>query len=412
MPMKQHRTLPLEIMASSPKYLPAISSMSLGRAWNHDVAPKLAVCSRHGYRAIELFYEDLEYAARSLPSSYPAASPHTSFPNSTEWEEQQLAAASYIRHLCDLNSLDIICLQPFMHYEGLLDRNEHTKRIKKLELWFLIAKILRTDLIQIPSNFLPPSQCTSNQSLIVQDFREVADLGLKQTPPIRFAYEALCWGTHISTWDAAYKIVQAVNRPNFGTCIDTFNLAGRVYGDPASTTGKTPNAESDMAASLAKLRNIDVSKIFYVEVVDAERLPSPLIEGHPWHKPEQSPRMSWSRNARLFPFEKDAYLPILDIVKVLTEELGYTGYISFELFNRSMSEAGENVPEEHASRGARSWMKLCNLMGWDNDSELRDVKSGCEGAEMEVSENLTRRRSSGDGDVVSQNRVQLAPSKL
>jgi hypothetical protein len=70
------------------------------------------------------------------------------------------------------------------------------------------------------------------------------------------------------------------------------------------------------------------------------------------------------------------------------------------------------VPEEHASRGARSWMKLCNLMGWDNDSELRDVKSGCEGAEMEVSENLTRRRSSGDGDVVSQIRVQLAPSKL
>ena len=386
--------------------------MSLGRAWNHDIAPKLAACSRHGYKAIELFYEDLEYAARSLPSSYPVASPHSSFPDSTDWEEQQLSAASYIRHLCDFNNLDIICLQPFMHYEGLLDRTEHTQRIKKLKLWFLIAKILRTDLIQIPSSFLPPSQCSPDQTIIAQDFREVADLGLKQTPPIRFAYEALCWGTHISTWDAAYAIVQAVNRPNFGTCIDTFNLAGRVYGDPASTSGKTPTAESDMATSLAKLRKIDVSKIFYVEVVDAERLPSALVEGHPWHKSEQSPRMSWSRNARLFPFEKNAYLPILDIVKVLTEELGYTGYISFELFNRSMSEAGENVPEEHAARGARSWRKLCRYMGWDKGSDLRDVRGECEGTEIENSAILPRRRSSGDANALSQDRIQLAPSKL
>ena len=122
--------------------------------------------------------------------------------------------------------------------------------------------------------------------------------------------------------------------------------------------------------------------------------------------------MSWSRNARLFPFEKDAYLPILDIVKVLTEELGYTGYISFELFNRSMSEAGENVPEEHAARGARSWRMLCKVMGWDTGNELLDVEGECQGAKIELSDTLTRRRSSGNGEVVSQGRIELAPSKL
>jgi 4-hydroxyphenylpyruvate dioxygenase len=406
--MTEHQTLPLEIMTSSARYLPAISSMSLGRAWNHDIAPKLAACARHGFKAIEVFYEDLEYAARSLPTSHPAAPPNTSFANSTELDEQQLAAASYIRQLCDKHNLAILCLQPFMHYEGLISRTEHTKRLKKLSLWFHIAKTLRTDLIQIPSTFLPPSQCTSDLSAIISDFREVADLGLQQSPPIRFAHEALCWGTHTDTWDAAYDIVQAVDRPNFGTCIDTFNLAGRVYGDPTSPTGKTPNADADMAASLAKLRRIDVSKIFYFEVVDAERLASPLVEGHPWYKPEQNARMSWSRNARLFPFERTAYLPILDILRVLTEELGYTGYISFELFNRSMNEVGVNVPEEHAVRGARSWGKLCEVMGWEVEEGQRiDLVDGGEVVER-VEYDVVRQR----GREVEHSQIQLAPSKL
>ena len=165
--MTQHPPLPLEIMASTARYIPAISSMSLGRAWNHDIAPKLAACSRHGYKAIEVFYEDLEYAARSLPTSHPAAPPNTSFRDSTEWDEQQLAAASYIRHLCDKHNLSILCLQPFMHYEGLFSHPEHSKRLKKLSLWFRISQTLQTDLIQIPSAFLPPSQCTSNLSHIV-----------------------------------------------------------------------------------------------------------------------------------------------------------------------------------------------------------------------------------------------------
>lgn len=412
--MNQYQSLQLEIMASSARYLPAISSMSLGRAWNHDIAPKLAACSRHGYKAIELFYEDLEYAARSLPPSHPAAPPNTSFPNSTQWDEEQLAAATYIRHLCNQNKLEILCLQPFMHYEGLLDRSEHVERIKQLETWFRIAKTLRTDLIQIPSNFLLDSQCTPNQSTIVQDFQEVADMGLQQSPPIRFAYEALCWGTHIDTWDAAYAIVQAVDRPNFGTCLDTFNIAGRVYADPADPTGKTPTADADMQASLAKLRTIDLRKVFYVEVVDAERLPTPLVAGHPWYRPEQRARMSWSRNARLFPFERTAYLPILDILNVITEELGYTGYISFELFNRSMNEKGANVPEEHAARGARSWAKLVKYMGWKGEQDLPQLElDGVdEQADLDTSD-IARRRSSTRGtEATGQSQIQLAPSKL
>ena len=191
---------------TSPSYLPAISSMSLGRAAHHALEPKLAAASAHGFRAIELFYEDLEYVARSLPASHPASPAGTSFPSSSSWHEAQLAAASYIGCLCKQNGLEVLCLQPFMHYDGLLCANEHEARIKKLKLWFLLAKRLNTDLIQIPSNFLAESRCTGDRARIVADLQEVADLGLQQEPVMLFAYEALCWGTHIEFWEQAWEM--------------------------------------------------------------------------------------------------------------------------------------------------------------------------------------------------------------
>lgn len=360
----------------APKFFPAISSMSLGRAWNHALEPKLAACATHGFKAIEIFYEDLEYVARSLPASHPAATAGTSFAGSSQWEEEQLAAASYIRELFVYHRMEVLCLQPFMHYDGLTDRSEHETRIQELHFWFRLADRLHTDLIQIPSNFLPSSQCTSNRKQIVADLTEVADLGLQHDPPIRFAYEALCWGTHIDLWDQAWEIIKAVDRPNFGTCLDTFNIAGRVYADPTREDGKTPNAENDMKKSIEKLRTeLDPRKIFYVEVVDAERIAEPLRPGHEWYVEDQKPRMSWSRNARLFPFEKPGYLPVLDILKAICD-VGYTGYISFELFNRSMNEAHPTVPEEHATRGEVSWSRLVEYMGWNvEDSEIHVKES-------------------------------------
>lgn len=343
--------------------------MSLGRAAHHALEPKLSAAATHGFRAIELFYEDLEYVARSLPASHPASPPGTSFPNSSAWDEAQLAAASYIDSLCQQNGLAVLCLQPFMHYDGLFCPAEHQKRIEKLKLWFLLAKRLHTTLIQIPSNFLPESQCTGNRARIVADLREVADLGLQQEPVVRFAYEALCWGTHVDFWEQAWEIVKAVDRANFGTCLDTFNIAGRVWGDPEAQNGQVEEAEEKLRLSLERMRReVDVKKVFYVEVVDAERMRTPLTEGHEWWVEGQKARMSWSRNARLFPFEVESrggYLPVLEILRVITEEVGYTGYVSFELFSRTMNEVGEDVPEQHARRGEVSWGKLVQYMGWN-----------------------------------------------
>lgn len=347
------------------RFVPTIASQSLGRTGHHSLEDRLKACAKYGFEAIELFYEDLEGVAGALPSSHPPAPAGTSFSGSTTAQEQQLAAADYVHDLCTRHGLEILCLQPFMHYDGLLDLSEHRVRLRELHFWIMLAKRLHTDLIQIPSTFLPKSKCTGDRGRIIADLREVADIGLRCSPSIRFAYEALCWGTHVDRWDVAWDIVEAVDRPNFGTCLDTFNLAGRVYADPAAESGLTEDAHEATQQSIDKLRRkLDLSKVFYVEVCDGERLDAPIRPGHDWYVVDQPARMSWSRNARLFPFEEKGYLPALEILKAICDT-GYVGHISFELFSRTANAADESVPEDHARRAQTSWRRLVEYMGWE-----------------------------------------------
>lgn len=331
-------------------YKPAISSMSLGRAWLHELPYKLDQAQANNFQGIEVFFEDLEYLGREQSGISSSATPSA---------EAQIQAAETIKTLCAERDLAIIGLQPFMHYEGLLDRSEHAQRIEKLKLWFKLAHTLGTDIVQIPASFLGKDKITGELDVVVKDLQEVADMGLKETPIIKFAYENLCWSTYFHTWEQGWDLIEKVDRPNFGLCLDTFNIAGRVYADPASKDGKTPNADADMKKSLeVMLKRVDIKKVFYIQMVDAERMREPLVEGHAFYDAEQPARMSWSRNARLFAFEEGGYLPVLDVVKTLILGLGYTGWISMELFSRTMAQPGPEVPKEHAKRGRVSWEKL------------------------------------------------------
>ncbi|KAF7126222.1 hypothetical protein CNMCM5793_002717 [Aspergillus hiratsukae] len=324
-----------------------IGSMSLGRPGIHDLPSKLHQASRHGYEGIELFFDDLDCLAQS------------------SFNGCHIAAAHEVRRLCDTLRLSIICLQPFLFYEGLLDRTQHEHLLmEKLPKWFQLARILNTDLIQIPSNFLPADRTTGDLELIATDLQRIADLGAAQSPPFRFAYEALAWGTHISTWEQAWTLVSRANRPNLGLCLDTFNLAARVYADPASPSGKTPHAEADLQSSLSRLRaTVDPKKVFYVQIVDGERLSAPLDQHHPFYVDGQPARMSWSRNARLFPFEEDrgGYLPILDVARAFFDT-GFEGWVSLELFSRTLADPDLATPERHAVRGWRAWRKLVEVL--------------------------------------------------
>ena len=319
----------------------SICTMSLGRCFaGHSMEHKLDMARKYGFEGIEVFYEDLLDLAGN-DSAVTA----------------QLSAARSLRHMCNSRGLEIICLQPFMHYGGEVNRELHKQRIEEFHIWTKLAHILGTDLVVLPSSFLPASQISEDLNLIVDDLKEVADIALRQSPPLRVAYEALSWGTRIDTWEGSWDMVQKVDSPNFGICFDSFNIAGRIYADPASYTGTTVDADDAVARSVERLLSVvDPEKIFVVQVADAERLSSPLVKGHDFYNAEQPCRMSWSRNCRLLYGE--GYLPCREILDAIVNSLHYDGYLSFEVFNRRLADRDGTVPEEMASRGARSWKKM------------------------------------------------------
>lgn len=328
--------------------------MSLGRAWVHSFASKLDAAVAHSIRGIEIFYEDLVYHAQEL------------FPTASDAHAAQIAAAHDIRHQCASRGLQIINLQPFSQYDGLVDRAQHEQRIEEMHHWFALATALDTDLIQVPASFLPESECTGDRSVLVADLREIADLGAAQKPyPFRFAYESLAWSTHVLTWEQSWEIVQAVDRDNFGLCLDTFNILGRIYADPASETQVTSDADAAVEASIQHVKTAfadpeHLKKIFFIQVVDAEKLSAPLVQGHAFYDKDQPPRMSWSRNCRLFYGEQDqgAYMPVRELTDAIVNGIGYKGWISFELFNRCMADADPSTPESLATRTEKSWEKM------------------------------------------------------
>lgn len=327
---------------------PAICTMSLGRCFaGHSLAHKLDMAREYGFQGIEVFTEDLVDLTLTMHGG-----------NSST---NQLAAARIVRDLCEARGLEIICLQPFMHYGGLVDREAHQHQIDDVQLYLKLAQCLGTDLVCFPSSFLPPERVTDDMNLIIQDMVQVAEMGLRESPVIRFAYEGLCWGTRIDTWEATWEVVQAVNRSNFGICFDTFNVAGRIFADPASPTGRTPDSEKAVLSSLQRLvSTVDQSKVFLVQMADAERLSSPLNEQHPFYNAEQPARMSWSRNCRLFYGETQhgAYLPTKAVLAALVRGLGFDGWLSFEVFNRRLTNTDRGVPEEMARRAAVAWEKM------------------------------------------------------
>jgi len=248
-----------------------------------------------------------------------------------------------------------------------------------MKVWMELAHILETDIIQVPASFLSRDQIS--EDLMVSDLREIADMGLQQTPIIRFAYESLCWSTYVDKWELCWDVVQKVDRPNFGVCLDSFNILGRIYADPTAASGRLDNSEEEVRQSIRRLIGQigpHKEKIFFIQIVDAERLAKPLLPGHAFYNAEQPARMSWSRNCRLFYGESahGAYLPVKDVAHAIINEIGYDGWVSMELFNRVMERKDYEVVEELAARAAVSWEKMVQDLHLEIDTSQDRSRSG------------------------------------
>ncbi|KAJ5668680.1 hypothetical protein N7462_009750 [Penicillium macrosclerotiorum] len=328
------------------RWSPAIATVSLGAAHLHPITAKIKAAARNGQRGLELFHDDLaEFAKMLRCQTYRRRARHS----------RSMRRAG----------VHILALQPFRHYEGLLDPAQHAQRIDELKHWVRLCQILGDDLfILIPSSFLDPSMITGDRDRLVADLAEAADVA----SPVRIAYEALAWGTYVNTWEDCWDIVVRANRPNLGICLDTFNIAARVWADPTSGTGRLPaHADDDLQASMERLvRKIDPDRVMMVQLADGERVDphTPFLQA-----PGLPKLLAWSRNARLFPCEEErgGYLPIREVAEACLNGLGYTGWVSMEVFSRTLGEDNPLVPDEHAARASRSWQRV--LQQLDNRAE-------------------------------------------
>ncbi|KEF56954.1 uncharacterized protein A1O9_07144 [Exophiala aquamarina CBS 119918] len=320
----------------------AISTISLGWHPSHTLEWKIAAAQAAGFQGVEMFITDLDIYARSHGQS-------------------RIDAAREIQQLCAEHSIEILCLASFDNFEG--QSTPLADRLVTAKEWLALAKALGTGIIQIPSN--DSKDAIGDETVIVGELQAISDLGLQQQPPVSFAYEALGWGTHVADWEESLRIVQLVDRPNFGLCLDTYHVLARLWADPRCASGFRAGGNAALRDSIQRFHaHCPKEKIIYVQLSDAEKLSPPILPGHPaYHDQKDGPHL-WCMYARLFPLEseKGAYLPIEEIARAWLIDSKWTGWVSMEVFHRDM-KAESADPEHWAARGRQSWEKLKSVLG-------------------------------------------------
>ncbi|KAH7328778.1 xylose isomerase-like protein [Stachybotrys elegans] len=344
-------------MAHQPEGLrPAIATMSLGTAGIHPLKRKLQAAQGVGFRGIELFWDDL------------LAETH-------ETGQGLLKTAQSLRSYCDNLGLEIISLQPFRNYDGIRDKELHDQRVDEFKAWLMLAGVLGAGFIGVPSTIKADEQShTGDAEDIARDLAELAALARPYN--IRIAYENLCFGAHVRTWQQAWEAIShPLSSSDVGFLVDTFNLAGSVYADPSIPDGKVVGGIERFRRSLDDLvGTIPMSRIPFIQLADGERMTAPIGPDHEWMNDCLNAKMAWSRNARLFPFEPKGYLPVLAIVKALVRA-GWSGWVSMEVFSRSTAQEGEETMKAHAKRAWRSWQKMATLIGDLPDGGVESTSS-------------------------------------
>ncbi len=226
---------------------------------------KMQACAVAGFDGIEIFEQDL-----------------VTSPLSPE-DVRKLAA--------DLR-LTLDLYQPFRDFdsvpEDLLAAN-----LRRADAKFRLMSRLGMDTMLLCSNV--GTATIDDDELRAAQLARLADLAGEHG--VRVAYEALAWGKYVNDYEHAHRLVDLVDHPNLGTCLDSFHILSRDW-DTAPIGGFNPD------------------KIFFVQVADAPKLSMDVL--------------SWSRHYRVFPGEGQ-----FDLAKFMGHVVraGYSGPVSLEVFN-------------------------------------------------------------------------------
>ncbi|KAL8921478.1 MAG: hypothetical protein Q9172_003983 [Xanthocarpia lactea] len=298
------------------------ATVSIGTP-NTPLAQKLKAIADAGFQGIELGFPDLlSFASQTYNQDVDAQDFDT-----------LCDAGRKVKNMCEDVALKIVMLQPFSNFEGWPENSEGREdAFRRAKGWIQIMQTVGTDMLQIGSTDSP--HALSSLDYLASDLRELCDL----LSPHRFrlAYENWCWATHAPDWKDVWEIVQKVDRPNIGLCLDTFQTAGGEWADPTTASGLIEREggkeylDKQFKTSLQILaKTIPKDKIYILQISDAYKPPKPLDA----KQDEQGlrPRGRWSSCLRPVPFD-GGYLPVTEVAKAVLET-GFRGWFSMEVFD-------------------------------------------------------------------------------
>jgi 4-hydroxyphenylpyruvate dioxygenase len=236
-----------------------------------SLTEKLTAAARAGFDGVEIFENDL------------LASP---------------LSPEEVRARCADLGLSIDLYQPMRDIEAV-PAEEFERNLRRAWHKFQVMNRLGVDTVLVCSSVSPLAE--DDDALAAGQLRRLADLA--QEFGIRVAYEALAWGRHVSTYDHAWRIVEAADHPALGTCLDSFHILAR---------GSDPKGIEDIPGE----------KIFFLQLADAPVMAMDVLQ--------------WSRHYRCFPGQGG-----FDLAGLLGHVLraGYTGPLSLEVFNDVFRQA-------------------------------------------------------------------------
>ncbi|CAN7562649.1 TIM barrel protein [Arthrobacter sp. LjRoot78] len=226
---------------------------------------KMQACAIAGFDGIEIFEQDLVTSSLSP-------------------EEIRKMAA-------DLG-LTLDLYQPFRDFDSVPE-DVLAANLRRAEAKFKLMSRLGMDTILVCSNV--GTATIDDDSLRAEQLARLA--GLAGDHGVKVAYEALAWGKYVNDYEHAHRLVEAVDHPNLGTCLDSFHILSRDW-------------------DTAPIESFNADKIFFVQVADAPKLSMDVL--------------SWSRHYRVFPGEGQ-----FELAKFMGHVVraGYTGPVSLEVFN-------------------------------------------------------------------------------
>ena len=156
---------------------------------------KLAAAAKAGFRAVEIFENDLTF-----------------FPGK----------ARDARRIASDLGLEIVALQPLRDFEGAPEpqrRRNFNRAERKLEL----TRELGAPLLCLCSSVAEDGSGEAER--IAADLAELADLARQYG--LKLGYEALSWGRHVKDWTHAWDLVAKADRANLGIVLDSFHICAR-----------------------------------------------------------------------------------------------------------------------------------------------------------------------------------------